>query len=58
MGGLSFVQWVLNAKTLFIYSISDFNFGRHGALFGGLKPRKSPRGDGTECNIPTFGAVV
>jgi len=53
-----FVQGVLNAKTLFIYSISDFNLGGLGALFGGLNPRKSSRGDGTECNIPAFVAVL
>jgi len=37
----------LNAKTLFVYSISYFNLGGIGALFGGAKPTKDPRGDGT-----------
>ena len=33
--------------TLFIYSISYFNLGGLGALFGGLNPPKPPRGDET-----------
>jgi len=37
----------LNAKTLFIYSISYFYLGGLGALFGGLSPPKPSRGDGT-----------
>ena len=53
-----FVQGRLNAKILFIYSISDFNFGGLVALFWESKPTKMHRGDGTECNIPTFEAVV
>jgi len=46
-GALRFFMWGmnvcagdLNAKTLFIYSISDFNLGALGALFGGYKPTK------------------
>jgi len=29
------------------YSVSYFNLGGLGALFGGAKPTKDPRGDGT-----------
>jgi len=29
------------------YSVSRFNLGGLGALFGGAKPTKPPRGDGT-----------
>jgi len=46
------VQGSLNAKTLFIYSISYFNLGGLGALFGVAKPTKGPRGDGTD--LPAF----
>jgi len=31
-----------------------FQFGGLGALFGGAKPPKSPRGDGTGVNPPKF----
>jgi len=40
-GGLDIIKLT---KTPFIYSISRFNLGGLGALFGGSKP---PRGDGT-----------
>jgi len=36
------MQGGLNAKTQFIYSISYFNLGGLGALFGGAKPTKVP----------------
>jgi len=45
-GSWTFVQGVLNTKTLFIYSISYFSLGRLGAFFGGAKPTKALRGDG------------
>jgi len=32
------------------YSFSSFNLGGLGALFGGAKPTKAPRGDGTASN--------
>jgi len=35
------------AKTQLIYSVSYFNLGGFGALFGGISPQKPPRGDGT-----------
>jgi len=37
-----FVQGGLNAKTLFICSVSHFNLGGLGALFGGITPPKPP----------------
>ena len=43
-------------KTLFIYSVSYFNLGELGALFGGLSPPKHLRGDGTwGVSYPPFG---
>ena len=36
------------AKIPLIYSVSYFNLGGLGALFGEPKPTKTPRGDGTE----------
>jgi len=37
-------------KIQLIYSVSYFNLGRLGASFGGAKPTKAPRGDGTELS--------
>jgi len=34
-------------KTPLIYSVSRFNLGELGDLFGEAKPTKAPRGDGT-----------
>ena len=34
-------------KTPLIYNVSRFNLGVLGTLFGGLRPPKPPRGDGT-----------
>ena len=41
------MQGGLNAKTLFICSVSYFSLGGLGDLYGRSKPTKSPRGDGT-----------
>jgi len=39
-------------KTPLVYSVSFFNFGGFGALFGWAKPSKAPpRGDGTEQTV-------
>jgi len=38
-------------KTALIYSVSHFNLGGRGALFGWTKPTKAPRGDGI-INMP------
>ena len=43
-GGLDFIKLT---KTPLIYSVSRFNLGGLGALFGGDKPTKAPRGDET-----------
>ena len=45
------MQGGLNAKTLFIESISYFNLGRLGAFFRGAKPTKDPRGDRTGLQL-------
>jgi len=42
--GLDFIKLT---KTPLIYSVSRFNLGGLGALFGGISPPKPPRGDGT-----------
>ena len=34
-------------KSLMIYSVSYFDLGGLGTLFGRTKPTKAPRGDGT-----------
>ena len=47
------MQGGLSAKTLYIYSVSYFNFGGLGAFFGGLSPPKLPRGDGTGSDYPS-----
>jgi len=46
------VQWGLNAKTQFIYSISYFNLGGLEFVWR-AKPTKAPRGDKTEHNAAT-----
>jgi len=43
-GGLDIIKLT---KTPLIYSVSRFNLGGLGALFGGAKPTKAPCGDGT-----------
>ena len=35
--------------TPFISSVSYFNLGGHGALFGRAEPNEAPRSNGTEC---------
>jgi len=35
-------------KIPLIYSVSYFNLGGLGAVFGGLSPPKPPRGDGAD----------
>ena len=44
MGGLDIIKLT---KASLIYSVSRFNLGGLGALFGGEKPTKAPRGVGT-----------
>ena len=46
------MQGGLNAKTQFIYSISYFNLGGLGALFGGTKPTKVPPLWRRDCSEP------
>ena len=46
-GGLGIIKLT---KTPLIYSVSCFNFEGFGALYGGSKPTKSPRSDGTVFN--------
>jgi len=43
-GGLDIIKIT---KTQLIYSVSRFNLGGLGALFGRSQPTKDPRGDGT-----------
>jgi len=47
-------------KTPLIYSVSRFHLGGLGALFGGAKPTKAPRGDGTAhcCTNWWFGILA
>jgi len=53
MGGFTFVQGGLNVcargfeRKNCIHSVSYFNLGGLGTLFGGAKPTKAPRGDGS-----------
>jgi len=54
-GGFTFVQGCLTfqklTKTPLIYSVSCFNLGGLGVLFGGAKSTKDPRGDGTGGHV-------
>jgi len=43
-GGLDIENFI---KSPLIYSVSYFDLGGLGTLFGGVKPTKAPRGDGT-----------
>jgi len=57
-GSFAFVQGVLTFKFIknsTIYSVLCFNFGGFGLFFGGDKPTKAPRGDGTG-RVTTFSA--
>jgi len=47
-GGLDIIKL---AKTPLIYSVSRFNLGGIGAMFGGAKPTKAPRGYGTDQKL-------
>jgi len=42
-------RWALTQK-LFVYSISYFNWVGLEGLFGGVKPTKAPRGEGTAAS--------
>jgi len=45
-GGVDIIKLT---KAPLIYSVSRFNLGGLGALFGGAKPTKAPHGDRTKC---------
>jgi len=56
-GALQFCRGLdikLNTTPL-IYSVSHFNLGGLGPLFGGTKPTKDPRRDGTEWMSIIYG---
>jgi len=50
-GGLNIIKL---SKIALIYSVSSFNLGGLGSLFGGIGPPKPPRGDGTGSSKSRF----
>jgi len=50
-GGLDTIK---STKAALIYSVSRFNLGGLGVLFGGAKPTKAPRGEGTVWKVKLY----